>query len=257
MRTMPPEGFDIVELNSTFNFFQRWEVFPGHFTIGPKDVSRTCDLLNLPKDLAGATVLDIGPWNGAFSFEAVRRGAQHVTAIGPEDPDITGFADLTRVLELDNITYIRDSLYNIPKMNIQPVDIVLFLGVIYHLRNPLLALDIIHQVCHSMLYVDAPIIDYGLHIQREGDFARLSDLSDVPLVYFSNCDEIARGKDQSNWFKPNRAALRDWVASSGFEVVHQDHTPDWGYVAARRGRREFQVEFEGFNPGAAYVTQSG
>jgi tRNA (mo5U34)-methyltransferase len=241
---------------NTFNFFQRWEVAPGRFTAGPKDVARTCALLSLPSRLDGLRVLDIGPWNGCFSFECARRGAVEVISVGPEDPEVTGFAELRRFLGVDNVRYVRDSLYNIPALALGSFDIVLFLGVIYHLRNPMMALDILHNSCNGVLYVDSPIIDYGLHVQREGEFKNFGDFADVPIVYFAQVDEVRRGKDETNWFKPNRAALRDWISSSGFDVFHEDHTPDWGYVAARKGSRAYAPNLEGYNPGAALVSQN-
>lgn len=253
MHNPAPHSFDVASLNSRYYFFQRWEVFDGCFTNGPKDVLRACSFLGLPARLDGQRVLDIAPWNGLFSFECARRGAAEVVALGPEDPDSTGFSAIKELTNAQNVRYVRDSLYNIENHNLGEFDMVLFLGVIYHLRHPLLALDTLYDHCKTSLYVDSAIIDHGKHIVRPERFDGLGEWKDVPLVYFSQRDEVRQKADHTNWFKPNLPALCDFIETSGFKVTHTHHTPDWGYVSAQKSQREFKVGFEGYNERIAHM----
>ena len=145
MRTDPPEGFNLPEFLEGIYTFQKWEIFPGQVTQGPKDVSEHLRRLNVPTTLAGLRVLDIAPWNGFFGFECVRRGAAEVVSLGPDDPDLTGYNKVRDLLQIDNCKYIRASVYDLSPDVHGTFDIVFFLGLIYHLRHPLLALDRIYR----------------------------------------------------------------------------------------------------------------
>lgn len=255
MRMTPPTDFDVKTFFKGVYLFQDWEIFQGIRTGGPKSVEETLRRLSFPRDLAGMRVLDIGAWNGFFSFECARRGAREVVALGPEDPDATGFNKTRELLEFNNVEYIRESLYTIRKDIIGQFDLVLFLGVIYHLRYPLLALDVIHDVCRDYLFVDSPTIDDGAMLaQLRGRPAIASkkwwkETRSIPLVYYSQADEWAAKRDWFNWFIPNGAALRDWVATSGFAVESFVPEPRWAWVKAKKTARTFELNLEGFNPG--------
>src|SRR5579871_3280804 len=141
MRETAPQGYDVREFFKKTYLFQAWELFPGHATQGPKNVVEHMRRLKVPERLDGLRILDIAPWNGFFSFECVRRGAAFVTSLGPDDPDATGYNAVRDLLEIQNCEYMRSSVYDLSPDRHGVFDIVLFLGVIYHLRHPLLALD--------------------------------------------------------------------------------------------------------------------
>src|SRR6476661_8680165 len=83
-----PKDFDAEEFFQGITWYQRWEVFAGVFTPGINPVAEICDLINLPGDLTGRRVLDIGSANGCMSLECERRGAAEVIGITPLDtPD--------------------------------------------------------------------------------------------------------------------------------------------------------------------------
>jgi tRNA (mo5U34)-methyltransferase len=252
----PPSDFDVKGFFKGVYLFQDWEIFPGIRTSGPKSVEKTFERLSFPRDLTGKRVLDIGAWNGFFSFECARRGASEVVAFGPDDPDSTGFNKTRELLNVQNVKYVRESVYNIATSSIGQFDIVLLLGVIYHLRHPLLALDVIHDICSDLLFVDSPIIDDGVLIIPRPSRAAVSskcwgEIQSIPLVYYSQADEWAAKRDWFNWFIPNAAALHDWIATSGFTVKTFSKEPRWAWVAARKAARKFEINLEGFNPGVA------
>jgi tRNA (mo5U34)-methyltransferase len=93
----------------------------------------------LPSSLEGKTVLDIGAWDGWFSFEAERRGAR-VTAV--DCVDIPNFRLAHKKLG-SSVDYRILTLYDLPSAGLARFDVVFFLGVLYHLKHPLRALDIV------------------------------------------------------------------------------------------------------------------
>lgn len=255
MNTVAPEEFDLARFYKGIYLYQRWEVFPGHVTNGPKDVLGNLAALNAPMDMTGLRLLDIAPWNGFFSFECARRGAAEVVALGPEDPADTGFEQTRQALGLDQVRWARDSVYNVTPERYGTFDIVLCLGLLYHLRHPLLALDRIYDVCRSQLFADTAIIDNIVRDQSlsedKHDMFLLAArvLSKMPMLYYSGFEETG---DPFNWFFPNQTAFRQMVASSGFNVTYDfSDGSGWCWLAATKGLRHFEIDLEGYNPGAA------
>ncbi len=258
-----------LELNDKFNVadfykgiytFQKWEVLPGHSTDGPKDVIEHLRRLRVPSRLDGLRVLDIAPWNGFFSFECARRGAAEVVSLGPDDPNATGYNKTRDLLEAKNCQYVRASVYDLSLEKHGKFDIVLFLGVIYHLRHPLLALDRIYEVAKDKLYADSPIIDRIVfdktvsEKQRQAILNQGKVMHDLPMVYFTKGDETGDGY---NWFMPNKRAFIDFVESSGFKVGHYwDDGGGWASLNATRAERSFQPGVEGWNESAAHASHA-
>lgn len=217
----PPDGLDPDELFSSVSWHQRWEVFEGIFTPGRNPVSEIVDSAGLPADLRSLRVLDIGAWHGCFSFECERRGAREVVALSLEDPAANGFERLRRVLRSKAVSYQQGSVYDLHPATHGTFDVVLFFGVLYHLRYPLLAIDRIRQICRGKLYVETHVIDSHFIAQKaDGTGAEEpgplpGELVATPLWRFYKGDELAKG-DLSNWFGPNIQAVLDALETSGF-----------------------------------------
>ena len=109
----------------------------------------------LPADLTGKRVLDIGPWDGFFTFEMERRGAD-VTAIDYVDLDT--FRELHRAMG-SRARYERLDVYELDPRRFGTFDIVLCLGVLYHLKHPLLGLERICSVTREVCIVESFVID--------------------------------------------------------------------------------------------------
>lgn len=256
MRTDAPVGFDIEKFYSGIYTFQKWELFAGHSTRGPKDVIEHMGRLQIPARLDGLRVLDIAPWNGFFSFECARRGAKEVVSLGPDDPDATGYTKTREILGVGNCTYIRSSVYDLSPVVHGTFDVVLFLGLIYHLRHPLLALDRIYDIAKDRVFVDSPVIDamvFDKTICQESREKILNEgrvMHELPLLYFTKNSETG---DPFNWFMPNRRALSDLVESSGFSIqsVELDGSAAWMSISAKRSSRSFTPGLEGWNEAAA------
>jgi tRNA (mo5U34)-methyltransferase len=181
-------------------------------------------------------VLDIGARDGFFTFEAERRGAGEVIALDNEPPDRTGFSIAARLLG-SKATYVTKNVYSLNPADFGHFDVVLFLGVIYHLRHPLLALDRIHDVCapDATLVLETHMIDDGL-VAPDGSFHQLRQLhSDLPafsLVQYYPGKMLAQ--DPTNQWAPSRVALEGWLRGSGFEPTYVWQDGYRGGAVARR-----------------------
>ena len=197
---------------SSFIWHQRFELAPGVTTPGVSDVGFLLSDAGVPADLNGRTVLDIGTANGGCAFEAERRGAARVVAVDIYPPDRFGF-DAVRSLCGSRVAFVRGTIYELPELlRGERFDLVFFFGVLYHLRHPLLALDRLRSLTAGEAAVETAVCDHEGAAVREGSYVR-----------FYRGSELAG--DGSNWFAPSTAALKDWMASCGFEVVRQTSWP--------------------------------
>ncbi len=135
------------QIESEAYWFHRIELPGGLVTPGWND-AKTDKLphFGLPDDMTGLRVLDIGHAEGFFSFEAERRGAAEVVAIENYPPMARKFQICRAALGSHVQSYLA-SVYDISPRTFGTFDLVMFFGVLYHLRHPLLALEKIHAVC--------------------------------------------------------------------------------------------------------------
>jgi tRNA (mo5U34)-methyltransferase len=204
----------------------RWyhsiEIEPGLVTPGMLSLDvlrRNLEYVGMPRRLDGLSVLDIGAWDGFYSFEAERRGAARVVAYDLTPPDHFAFA-IARELIGSKVEYVRGSVYDLSnEVAGGPFDVVFFFGVLYHLRYPLLALDRIWPVCRQFLLLETNCMDDRL-ILADGKAVRLQQidrrLANVALYRFYRKDELMPG-DFSNWFSPNKKAIEESLWSAGFK----------------------------------------
>ena len=187
---------------------------------------------SIPEDLAGRTVLDVGCNGGFYSIEMKRRGADRVLAVDTDERYLAQARFAANVAGAD-IEFRTMSVYELPNLE-ERFDIVLFMGVLYHLRHPLLALDILHDhvtrdllVFQSMLRGSADVAD----VRRDYDFSERDHFTDpgYPLMYFV---EHKYAHDPTNWWVPNRAGAEAMLRSAGFDIV--DHPEDEVYICRRR-----------------------
>jgi tRNA (mo5U34)-methyltransferase len=216
-----PEDLDSERLFGGVHWHQRWQVFRDVYTPGINAIDALCVALQLPRDLAGQRVLDLGAWNGCLSLECERRGADEVVALSIEDPSDTGFLRLQQAIGSTRTRYRSGSVYDLNPDDLGAFDVVLFCGVLYHLRYPLLALDNIRRVCRGVAFVESFVSDASFMAGTAGlnDGLRrrlLAPLDAVPLWQFFQGDELHQ--DTSNWFGPNAAAVVQAFDSAGFET---------------------------------------
>jgi tRNA (mo5U34)-methyltransferase len=214
----------------------RIEVAPGVWTPGLQDTAAVLAQIGMPEDLSGMRVLDVGARDGFFTFEAERRGAREVVALDNESPHRTGFAIAAELLG-SKAAYVTENVYSLRPERYGHFDLVLFLGVIYHLRHPLLGLDRIHDVCspEALLLIETHMIDEGL-VDEAGEWRRLADfdprLASIPIAQYYPADTL--GDDSTSQWAPNRVALEAWLRGSGFDPISTWQEAFRGGAVARR-----------------------
>ena len=175
----------------------------------------------IPEDLSGKTVLDIGCNAGFYSIEMKRRGADRVLGIDSDDRYLAQARLAARVTDTD-VEFRNLSVYDLGRIG-ERFDIVLFLGVLYHLRHPLLALDLIHEHVAADMLVFQSLqrgSDDIAEVPANAPFAdsALFDAPGYPVLYFV---ERAYADDWTNWWIPNRAASEAMLRAAGFAVDTQ------------------------------------
>ena len=174
----------------------------------------------LPQDLTGKSVLDIGCNAGFYSFEMKRRGASRVLGIDFDDYYLNQARFAARVLGHDDVEFRRMSVYDVGALR-EKFDLVLFLGLIYHLRHPLLALDLIHEHVAKDLLVYQSLQRGSAEIeplQEDYDFweTEIFDRPAYPRLHFI---EKKYSHDETNWWAPNAACSAAMLRSAGFQIV--------------------------------------
>jgi tRNA (mo5U34)-methyltransferase len=258
----PPLGFNAEQAFQGVYWHQKWEVFRGVNTPGRNSVSRLCDRVQLPADLSGKRVLDIGAWNGCYSFECERRGASEVVAYGLENPEVAGFNRLKALLG-SRVRYVQGTTYTLSPQQLGEFDFILFFGVLYHLRYPLLAIDRIRAVSRGEVLIETHTLT-SRHLLRS-PFWPFSALLGLAVVFRSTPlwrqykEFELHPEDQSNWFGPNIKAVIESFETAGFSVRHIASW-DWGSRAAFRAQtvpvpsRLRNATYEGLSTFNAHLT---
>jgi tRNA (mo5U34)-methyltransferase len=179
-----PDGTRIDGVNSLEGQRQRLAQFP------------------IPDDLHGKRVLDIGAWDGWFSFEMERRGAEVMAVDVWDNPR---FREMHGLLG-SRVDYRIMDVYDLSPARVGRFDFVLFLAVLYHLKHPLLALERVCSVASEMAAVDSFVLREE-HRPGEGVEAR-------PVIEFYESDEF--GGQTDNWVGPSLPALMALCRTAGF-----------------------------------------
>lgn len=173
----------------------------------------------LPARLDGWTALDIGCNAGFYSFELARRGAE-VTAVDCDNHYLRQARWAAQHFGLeDKIQFRQQQVYELARDG-QDYDLVLFMGVLYHLRYPLLALDIVARKTRQLLCLQAMTMP-GEAVHENTDGLELDDRHQMlsagwPKMAFI---EGALSQDPTNWWAPNHACVEAMLRSCGMTVV--------------------------------------
>jgi tRNA (mo5U34)-methyltransferase len=201
------------------------ETAPEHF-LGDYPASKFAGFRSvLPADLSGKSVLDIGCNAGFYAIEMKRRGATRVLAIDSDERYLSQARLASDVLGYDEIEFRKLSVYDVAALG-ERFDLVIFMGVLYHLRHPLLALDLIreHVAGDLLLFqtmqqgandtLDVPE-DHPFH--EPGTMARPAYFDDpaYPRMHFI---ERAFAQDWTNWWAPNAACSQAMLRAAGFSI---------------------------------------
>jgi tRNA (mo5U34)-methyltransferase len=201
---------------------------------------------HLPADLTGKSVLDIGCNAGFYSMEMKRRGAERVVGIDSDDRYLAQAGLAAETLGYANIEFRNLSVYDVARLG-ERFDLVIFMGVLYHLRHPLLALDLIREhVAGDMLLFqsmqrgsrDVRALEQDYPFEETGMF----DDAGFPRLHFI---EREYAHDWTNWWVPNRACAEAMLRASGFTIETQ--AEDEVYIC-----RTAQMPYGQWGAGAVY-----
>jgi tRNA (mo5U34)-methyltransferase len=188
----------------------------------------------IPADLTGKTVLDIGCNGGFYSIEMKRRGASRVLGIDFDDAYLSQARFATEVAELD-IEFRKLSVYDVASLG-ERFDIVLFMGVLYHLRHPLLALDLIREHVAEDLLIFQSMQRGSREVGPVSDDYTFwtTDLFDEPFYPKLHFIEKSYAGDPTNWWVPNAACVEAMLRSAGFSIL--SHPESEVYICEASGR---------------------
>jgi tRNA (mo5U34)-methyltransferase len=209
----------------------------------------------IPADLTGKSVLDIGCNAGFYSVEMKRRGAARVVGIDSDERYLAQARLATKALGFTGIEFRNLSVYDVAALG-ERFDLVIFMGVLYHLRHPLLALDLIreHVAADLMLFQTlqqgsretmAVPEDHPFYLPGTVTPPPYFDDPAYPKMHFI---ERRFAGDWTNWWAPNRAGSEAMLRASGFSIeAHPENDVylcrvadvpygDWGATAVYPAR---------------------
>ena len=213
---------DLRSRAGALRWFHTMDLGQGVTTSGIVDTGYRLGMLDLPRSLAGLSVLDIGAWDGFFSFECERRGAARVVASdwfswhGPGWGSKQAF-ELAREALGSRVEDVDVDVLDLDPAQVGQFDLVLFLGVLYHLKDPMLALEKVSSVTKGTVILETVVDLVGL---------------DRPAAAFYPGQEL--NDDPTNWWGPNPAAVAGMLRAVGFSQVRMvTKIPSAPYRAAR------------------------
>lgn len=226
------DAASVREQVNRINWFHTIDLGHGIVTPGATRQGHVLPRLQLPPRLDGKRVLDVGAWDGYYSFEAERRGGQvlatdHYCWSGPGWGTKAGFdlahgvlGSKVESLDIDPMDFSRDALGG-------TFDIVLLLGVLYHVKSPIDVLEHVRSVTDGLLILET---ESGMLLTRR------------PAAALFPGSELNR--DVTNWWAPNISATLGMLRAVGFdrvEVVHRGNPIRRVASWARHRRDEFHV----------------
>jgi len=197
---------DLLKEVDSVSWFHRIALGNGVVTPGIDDTPFKLTKIHLPDRIDGKTVIDIGCWNGAFSFECERRGAARVLATDWycwQDGRKRGF-DIAKKALNSRVEELEIKVENVSAAAVGKFDLVLFLGVLYHASDPIGYLRCVRDVCKEMAIIET-----------------LVDAEDYPrpaMVFYEGASE---NNDPSNFFGPNQLACEAMLREVGFRKVEK------------------------------------
>lgn len=221
-----PTGRDLAAEIQRFPFwYHRIELPGGVVTPGWAPISSAA--YRIPADLTGLRVLDVGAWDGYWSFEALKRGAREVVAID-DFSDYLGTLEKEQRRAWETFDFCREALdydaarcarhdmtvYDVDEATLGRFDVVFFFGTLYHLRHPLLALERLAAVADDLICVETAILDD--FSSYRGGLSKGYGSNEVLMEFYPGSQY---GNNATNWWVPNLNCLMAMLQSVGFDGI--------------------------------------
>ena len=173
----------------------------------------------LPERLDGKSVLDIGCNGGFYSLEMARRGAARVLGVDHDEDYLAQARFAAEVSGRPDIEFRKLEVFDVARLG-ERFDLVIFMGVLYHLRHPLLALDLIHEHVADDLMLFQTMqrgSDQVDDVKPDYDFFEQEHFNSpgYPKMHFI---EREYSHDPTNWWAPNAAGSAAMLRSAGFSI---------------------------------------
>ena len=220
---------DIDELKSRVAAIPYWYhkiALPGGVTT-PGWAPLSVEAYQVPDDLTGKRVLDVGAWDGFWTFEALKRGAREVVAIDDFSDDLGRLEDRERpqweTFDLCREAFGYDdtvcrrhemSVYDVSEDALGRFDVVFFFGTLYHLRYPLLGLDRIAALCDGEIYIETAILDD--YSPYQGGMGKGYPGEQVVMEFYPRAEY---GNNATNWWVPTLYCVLGMLTAAGFDDV--------------------------------------
>lgn len=204
------------------HWHHKFEIFPNVITPGSYNPKFLLDKLELPANLTGKSVLDIGACDGYFSAELFERGA-NVTALDYRPKTASGFAIMEEIKGI-SIPHIVSSVYDIDR-NMGEFDIILLLGVIYHLPDISSALWKIRKICKGTIFVESYVEDFGI---------------EKPMARYYEAATL--NEDSTNFWAPNIACMESMLRDCGFIIKNTHKWGDRAMIEAEANGSDSKIE---------------
>jgi tRNA (mo5U34)-methyltransferase len=170
----------------------------------------------LPPDLGGKTLLDVGCNAGFYAFEAKRRGAKRVLGVDGQRQHVRQGLFVRKVLGLE-VEFRRLNVYELNARTVGQFDITLALGLLYHLKHPILALENLFQVTKELLIIETAIMPPE---RTPESFMHPLGQKQMLLHTLAFVENPTDAKEQVfNWFLPGVDALKAFLRTTGFDEV--------------------------------------
>lgn len=216
----------VKEKVASFPFWYHRIELPGG-VVTPGQVPGNKDVYHVAADLTGKRVLDVGAWDGFWTFEALQRGAREVVAID-DFSDFLGSSDTRFRKGWETFDFCREqlghderrcqryemSVYDVSEARLGRFDVVFFFGTLYHLRHPLLALDRIGAVCDGDIYVESALLDD--YSPYRGGMGHGYPKDHMLMEFYPDKQYCG---NSSNWWAPTLLCLGHMVRAAGFPKV--------------------------------------
>ncbi len=187
----------------------------------------------IPADLTGKTVLDVGCNAGFYSFEARRRGASRVLGAEARSWHVRQARFACAALGLDSVEFRRMSLYELHPARVGTFDVVLALGLLYHLKDLFGGVEALYHVTKDLLIVETAIVPSSMKLDMPPATYGADKRPAIPLVMLEN-SPLATEAD-CNWFLPTPEGAAALLRSVGFvDVQIRNVSNSRAILSARR-----------------------
>ena len=192
-------------LRSGLTWYHRFALSENVIAPGRSDVERILSIADVPTDLSGKSVLDVGTIDGAMAISAERRGAERVVATEFRDDPRLAFSRVAEAVG-SRVEHVHAEVYELPRLLPEVFDVVFFRGVLYHLRHPLAGIEAVRALAGGLV-----IVETALSTRETGTDFHPDAYRDDPTV----------------WFIPSRDCVIDWLRVCGL-AVESVHVWDQG-----------------------------